>query len=61
MLECLSMYLPLFETWRRLFPEAFYSELSDYMRNTCLDFVGFVVEAVKFLRRNAFDLPSLSC
>jgi hypothetical protein len=58
MFENLSMYLPLFETWRRLFPEASYSELSDCMRATCLDFVAFVVQAANFLRRNAFGLPS---
>lgn len=58
MLETLSTYLPLFETWRRHFPEAEYSELSDCMHTTCLDFVAFIVQAVKFLRRNAFGMFS---
>jgi hypothetical protein len=57
MLETLSMDLPLFETWRGLFPEA---EFSSCMRNTRLDFVAFVVNTINYLRRSAYGLFSLA-
>lgn len=56
-LEELSNYLPLFERWRNLFPEASYSALSKLIRRICLDFLAFVFEAIKFLRSNALGMP----
>lgn len=56
MLQKLSNYLPLFERWRTLFPEASYSELSNTMRSTCLDFITFIIQAINFLRRNGFSM-----
>ncbi|KAF2809091.1 uncharacterized protein BDZ99DRAFT_571917 [Mytilinidion resinicola] len=63
MLETLSQYLPLFETWCRLFPEASYTELSDSICNTCLAFFSFVVHAIRFLRNSATEnaLRSIFC
>jgi hypothetical protein len=53
MLDTLSVYLPLFETWRSLFPHDSFANLTAKIRATCLEFVSFVVQAIRFLRRNA--------
>ena len=55
MFEKLSIYLPLFETWARLFPEAEYSELSECLKETCVHFIAFIVNAIKYLRRPAIS------
>ncbi|KAK3944663.1 hypothetical protein QBC46DRAFT_350391 [Diplogelasinospora grovesii] len=60
MLETLSVYLPLFETWRRLFPKESFTDLSNRMRITCVRFVAFLVQAIKFLRRNTASNMLLS-
>lgn len=53
LLEDLFNKLPLFERWCSFFPKKTYPELSDCIRNTCISYFEFLVNAIKFLRRNA--------
>jgi hypothetical protein len=54
MLETLSTYLPLFETWAKLFPTTDYTQLAKCIKSTCSDFVAFLVEAILYFQRASF-------
>lgn len=45
----------MFERWCSFFPKKTYPELSDCIRNTCISYFEFLVNAIKFLRRNAIS------
>jgi hypothetical protein len=51
MLETLSVYLPLFETWTKHFPAADYTSLAECIKRTCGEFVLFIVEAILYYQR----------
>lgn len=54
MLETLSIYLPIFEAWTKLFPATDYAQLTDCIKKTCSEFVAFIVEAILYFRRPPF-------
>ncbi|KAG4438253.1 hypothetical protein IFR05_006281 [Cadophora sp. M221] len=54
MLETLSVYLPLFEEWTKLFPAYDYSQLAECIKKTLCEFVAFVVEAILYFQRHPF-------
>lgn len=60
MLETLSIYLPLFEEWTKLFPLSDYSQLADCIKRTLCEFVDFIVEAIVYFQRHPFRKYSLS-
>ena len=62
MLERLSHYLPIFEMWARLFPQADYSDVSECLTRTYLEYIDILVEMIKFLRRSGLgSLPAYCC
>ncbi|RDW85285.1 hypothetical protein BP6252_02875 [Coleophoma cylindrospora] len=54
MIEALAKYLPFFEAWMSLFPEADYKQLNDCIKTTCEEFVSFLIGAIIYFQRSSF-------
>lgn len=59
MFDRLCMYLPLFERWITVFPKADYTELSQCIENTCVEFVAFLVKAIIYLRKRNIGMLAI--